>query len=174
MDTNNHIILIGYMGAGKSTLGSNLAEMTGRTFIDLDLHIQQTEKKTIPQLFAEYGEMYFREKEAELLKEITGSKIIATGGGVLTFSNTTEWMKKNGTVVYLHAPFSELYERISLDSNRPVVVNNTKAALNEIYNKRHLAYQAAADLIVSVSNCSIEQSADMIIKQMGITRLNEL
>lgn len=174
MNRNNHIILIGYMGAGKSTVGLKLSELTGRSFIDLDLQIQQTEKKPIPQLFAEYGEMHFRKIESENLKGITGAKIIATGGGILAYNETAEWMKKNGTVVYLHAPFSELYNRIFQDANRPLVVNNSKAALNEMYSKRHLAYQAAADFVISASNCSIEQTVDMIIKKTGINKLDVL
>ena len=166
MQINNHIILTGYMGAGKSTIGNLLAERKGRTFVDLDLYIETEEKKPIPEIFADFGEPYFRESEAARLKEITGNKVIATGGGIFYFKDTVDWMKKNGTVVYLHAPFEELYSRISEDLNRPVVMNNSKKALEKIYNQRHIAYQSSADIVVSVSSCTVDETIENILRQL--------
>lgn len=166
MNENNHVILIGYMGAGKSTVGIELARKLNREYIDLDTEIVLSEKKQIPDIFEELGEPYFRAAEAQVLRAVKGEKVISTGGGVLYFQDTGRWMKKNGTVIYLNAPFEELYERIAGDGNRPLVMNNTAASLEQVFYQRDIVYREAADLIVSVSECSVEYTLDEIIVKL--------
>ncbi|PPA71396.1 shikimate kinase [Jeotgalibacillus proteolyticus] len=165
MKENGHVFLIGFMGAGKSTIGRLLADRLRKDFIDVDALIVQKENKSISDIFSEHGEAFFREKEAAYLKKISGGSIIATGGGILYFSETLEWMKQNGTIVYLQAPFSILYERIFQDSNRPLAMTKSEASLKELYSKRHDVYSSAADLIVP-TDCRVEESVDLIIERL--------
>ncbi|MGD7043952.1 shikimate kinase [Jeotgalibacillus proteolyticus] len=166
MKKNQHLFLIGFMGAGKSTIGAKLAHKLTREFIDLDKTIEIAEEMTIPELFSSKGERYFREKESESLKEIKGEKVIATGGGVLYFEDTLSWMKENGTVIYLHAPFSVLHERIAQDTNRPVAVRSTKDQLEKIFMERHTNFQRAAEISVS-THCDVEETIFNILKKIG-------
>jgi len=169
---NNHIFLIGFMGAGKSTLGAQLAIELKREFIDLDQWIELNEQKKISEMFAENGEWFFREREKHYLTKLQGNKIIATGGGVLYFNETGEWLNQNGTVIYLQAPFQELYSRISGDLDRPLAVNNSKETLETLYLERDNMYQSIADLKVSVSQCSIEESIQKIKDGLNAIHLN--
>ncbi|MDG5470788.1 shikimate kinase [Jeotgalibacillus sp. ET6] len=165
MKKNQHLFLIGFMGAGKSTIGAKLAQKMTREFLDLDKRIEIAEEMTIPELFSSKGERYFREKESEYLKEINGDKVIATGGGILYFEDTLSWMKENGTIVYLHAPFSVLHERIAQDINRPVAVRSTKDQLEKIFNERHTKFQRAAEISVS-THCEVEETISDIMKKI--------
>ncbi|KIL45974.1 shikimate kinase [Jeotgalibacillus campisalis] len=167
MENNHHLFLIGFMGAGKSTVGSLLAKKLSVDFIDLDQVVEDAEEKTIPELFSTKGERYFREKEAEYLKMIKGNKVIATGGGILYFDDTLAWMKENGTVVYLEAPFSILYQRIAEDSNRPVATQNSKEQLERIFTERHKNYQRAAVDMTVPSYGEIEETISAILKKIG-------
>jgi len=167
MESNNHIFLIGFMGVGKSTLGEKLALELKREFIDLDHLIEMNEKQKIRDIFEIHGESYFRELEKTYLMELVGNKIIATGGGILHFQETSEWLKENGTIIYLKAPFQELYSRILNDKTRPIAINNSKAQLESLYNDRDERYQSITDLQVSVSQCTVEQSVEKIIKGLN-------
>ncbi|TFD97531.1 shikimate kinase [Jeotgalibacillus salarius] len=155
------IYLIGFMGAGKSTIGRVLSRELSASFIDLDQWIEQTEKKKISTIFQMDGELAFRNIEVEALKR-TDAEIVATGGGILYFEDTGKWMRENGTVIYLHAPFEELYARIEGDQSRPVAAKPYKE-LEELFHKRTVLYEQVSHHRVSVSHCSPEDSVKAII-----------
>ena len=110
-------------------------------FIDLDRYIVDNQKMTIPEIFARKGEPYFRDLEAQYIKNFKGRTIIATGGGAILRDETAEFAREKGIVVFLNASFDTCYGRINGDTNRPLVVNNTKDQLKAIYDTRLPIYR---------------------------------
>ncbi len=149
---NQHIWLCGFMGCGKSTVGPLLSALCGIGFIDMDQAIEEGEGMRIPAIFSQYGEPYFRELEAAYvakLGELPASVIAAGGGTFLSPGNAAE-AKISGSIVFLDVPFETCYARIA-KSDRPIVRQNTKDGLREIYDKRHLLYCRHADLCFNAS-----------------------
>ncbi len=143
------VYLCGFMGCGKSTVGKILARRSGCGFIDMDDYIVEREGMTIPQIFADKGEKYFRDTETAVIREL-GDKnaVIACGGGAMLKRENADIAAENGVVVYIDIPFEVCYERICDDTNRPLVVNNSKEQLEEIYNGRIPVYKANSAITV--------------------------
>ncbi|MEW8986999.1 MAG: shikimate kinase, partial [Bacillus sp. (in: firmicutes)] len=114
------IYLIGLMGAGKTTVGKELAAELGISVVDMDAEIVKQQGTTINDIFAEKGESFFRSLEAKLIKELPQENvIITTGGGIILNEANQEWMKEHGFVVYLDANPDEILERLQNDQSRP-------------------------------------------------------
>ena len=109
-----NIILCGFMGCGKSTVGALLAKKTGMSFIDLDAYIEKKEKMTISRIFADKGEEYFRELERQAVKELSekNGMVIAAGGGTLTFQENVDVFRKTGRIILLDLPVEAISERL--------------------------------------------------------------
>lgn len=142
------IFLCGFMGCGKSHTGKLLSKKLGLPFVDLDEYIVNKENRSIPAIFEQSGEPYFRELEGKCLKELAEGCIVATGGGTLINDNTAEYANKQGITVFLDARFPVCYGRIKDDTNRPLVVNNTREQLYQIYIKRKKIYKAHSKITV--------------------------
>jgi len=124
MGLTKHIILVGYMGSGKSTIGRMLAEQLGRDFIDSDSAIEGQTGKAIGEIFAEKGEDHFREFERAFCERLVNLKpsVIATGGGLPCFHNNIDLLKKHGVVVYVNASLQTLARRLKDErAMRPLV-----------------------------------------------------
>ena len=136
------LFLCGFMGCGKSTVGNILARKRGCGFCDTDELVVKNQGMSIPEIFAQKGEPYFRKVEAETVKSICGkSVVVACGGGAMLNSDTAKAVKeKGGMIIYLDLSFEDCYNRIKGDTNRPIVMNNTKEQLEEIYNNRRDIY----------------------------------
>lgn len=141
------IFLIGYMGAGKTTVGKELAKRLELSFIDLDCYIEGRYHKTVGQLFAERGEEAFRDIERKMLREVSMFEdvLISTGGGAPCFFNNMEFMNEAGTTVYLKVSVDELAKRLELCKNtRPVLKGRSgdelKAFIAESLEKRESHY----------------------------------
>lgn len=152
------IFLCGFMGCGKSTIGKILAKNSGCNFCDTDELIVRNENMTIPEIFSQKGEPYFRQVEAETVKSLCGkSTVVACGGGAMQNTDTADTVRKNGgMIIYLYVPFETCYERIKDDSNRPIVMNNTKEQLEEIYNKRHEIYMKNSTMMFEAVGSPVE------------------
>lgn len=150
------IYLCGFMGCGKSYIGRRLAEQRGMPFADLDSYIVEKEKRSIPEIFEQDGEPYFRLLEAKYIKELSNGCVVATGGGALINENTALYANTNGITVFLDAEFELCYERIKNDRNRPLVVNNTEEQLREIFEKRREIYERHSQVVVSVKGIEEE------------------
>ena len=144
------IYLIGFMGCGKSTLGHQLADKLGLTFIDLDKFIEERNYKTIPQLFAELGEEGFRMRERKALEEVSEfmDVVIATGGGAPCFFDNMELMHRTGITVFLDIETSVLAERlINSKTDRPLIRGKMKheltAFIDDMMLKRRPFYEKA-------------------------------
>ena len=145
------IYLCGFMGCGKSYIGKLLAEDKGMPFVDLDGFIVKKEGRTIPEIFEQSGEPYFRQLEAECIRELDSGYVVATGGGALINENTARFANEHGITVFLDAEFELCYERIKDDANRPLAVNNTKEQLREIFEKRREIYEKHSRVTVKVT-----------------------
>ena len=141
-----NIILTGFMGSGKTTVGKILAEKLGMEFVDVDKVIEEKENKAISDIFAEAGQEYFRNIETEVLKEICGKKgqVISTGGGAVLKSINVSVMKQSGKIVFLDVPSDEIKRRLADDTTRPVLQQNS---FDSVYSERIDIYKATADKI---------------------------
>lgn len=143
------IYLCGFMGCGKSHIGRMLARAMKREFTDLDRVIVEREGMSIPDIFAQYGEPHFRSLEAKYIRELSDGYVIATGGGALINDSTAEFARQSGLSVYINTSFENCYERIKNDANRPLVVNNTKEQLRELYEARSAIYRRNSACMVN-------------------------
>lgn len=138
---NRPVYLCGFMGCGKSTVGQLLAKKLGKEFIDLDDYIEDREGMSIPDIFAQKGEGYFRQRECEALADLPSSVgVVATGGGTLLKKENGDLAKSLGTVVYIDAPFELCYDRIKDDPHRPIAASSTKEQLLERFEQRKPLY----------------------------------
>ncbi len=159
-----NIILCGFMGAGKSVVGKELAKIMGCRFVDTDELIEKEQGMAIKAIFAARGEDYFRELEHDVCCRLgeTKNSVIATGGGAMTFERNVEAIKKSGRVVFLDADFDTICERIGDSSSRPLFQD--KESARALFEARRAAYLAAADITVD-GNMSARKTA-MTIAQM--------
>lgn len=172
------IMLIGYMGAGKTTLGCALAKATGLAFIDLDNYIEQRFRKTIAQIFAEKGEAEFRALEQRMLHEVSEFEnvIISTGGGTPCFFDNMEYMNSQGTTVYLQVPVERLFTRLSIArSKRPLIKDKSDDELRRFIGgqleKREPYYTKALYTFTAdklEDSRQISESVAAFRKQFGI------
>lgn len=137
------------MGCGKSHVGRMLAKRLEMKFIDLDRYIVSAEKMTIPEIFEKYGEPHFRELEAKYIRDLSKGCVVATGGGALINDETAKYARESGVTVYINTSFEECYRRIEGDTNRPLVMKNTKEQLNELYEKRSVIYKKNSMFMVN-------------------------
>jgi shikimate kinase len=140
-----NIILIGFMGTGKSTVGKALAAKLGWTHVDLDALIVEREGRSIPELFREVGETYFREIESALLTELLGMsrQVISTGGGAVLRPSNVVSMLQGGVVVALFADEEEIIRRVSSDTQRPLLAGDPSARVKALMRERAGAYDFA-------------------------------
>lgn len=145
-----NIFLCGFMGCGKSTVGKILAQQLGYSFADLDEFIVNSEGRTIPEIFSQNGEEYFRDLETNAIKAFADKDgyVIALGGGAVLRKENALAAKSQGEVVYIKADFETCFERISGDKNRPLAASSDKNSLYERYLSREELYSQAATITV--------------------------
>ncbi|RMA96113.1 shikimate kinase [Hydrogenothermus marinus] len=161
-----NIYLIGFMGSGKSTVGKILAEKLNMQFIDLDEEIERRENKTIPEIFKEKGEKYFRNLEKNILKEFAKKDrlVIATGGGVGADEGNLKIMKNSGRVIWLNVSLEEVFKRCEGDTNRPLL-NQPIENIKKLYENRKKLY-SKADISINVDSKNPENIANEILKEL--------
>lgn len=146
-----NLFLVGLPGAGKSTLGRQLARRLSRTFIDADTELERRMGVSIPTIFEIEGEDSFRDREESVLADLvlhTGI-VLATGGGVVIRAINRERLKANGTVVYLRADPAALWERVHKSAHRPLLnTQDKRARLEQLFRDRDPLYREVADLLV--------------------------
>ena len=162
-----NIFLIGFMGTGKSTVAKALKKETGAEIIEMDQLIAQRENLSIPKIFEEKGEAYFRNVETELLMELqSGEKtIVSCGGGVPMREKNVLEMKKSGKVVLLTALPETILERVRDNEDRPLLQNRKSVeGIRELMEQRRDKYEAAADVMVATDGKSAETIAREILQ----------
>lgn len=167
----DNIILTGYMGSGKTTIGKAIAEKYSMQFIDTDQLIEEKAGKAISKIFEDSGEKAFRDMETELLKELRMKSIsncvISTGGGIVQRKENCDLLKEIGEVIYLEADSNTLYERVKNDDTRPLLKDagdELKDRIDTMLSKRNGFYTLSADRVISTSGKSIEE----IVKEVYI------
>lgn len=170
MKKRGHIIvLIGFMGAGKSSVGRTLARMTGRPRFDTDEMIAARFGLTISEIFEKRGEERFRDAESEALEELSieTDAIIVTGGGIVLRETNTARLRDLGAVVYLSADEETLFRRISRRPTRPLLqTTDPRATMKELLRLRLPLYRAAADVEVDTSGLTHDEVARNILKKV--------
>lgn len=147
-----NIFLIGMMGAGKTTVGRQLARKLGRSFVDLDHEVERHTGVKVSVIFEIEGEQGFRRRESQLLRELAAGKdlVVATGGGAVLSADNRACLSRSGIVVYLCVPPDVLHERTRLDKDRPLLqVADPRARIAELYGQRDPLYREIADIIVT-------------------------
>lgn len=169
MNTRNNIFLVGMPGAGKTTVGRQLARRMQRRFVDADHEIEARTGVRIPVIFDIEGEQGFRDRESKVISELAGQsdQIIATGGGAILRPENRAVLRQGGTVIYLNVLPSLLYERTRLDPNRPLLqVEDPRQKLVDLFNQRDPLYREVADIIVDSLGGSIAQLVKQVERQL--------
>lgn len=161
-----NVVLIGFMGCGKSTVGIRLSYRLKRVLEDTDKRIEREQGKTIKEIFAQQGEGAFRDMETELLERMRGEKnerIIATGGGLPLREENRKLLKQLGHVVYLRIRPETVYERLKNDTTRPLLQGEDPLGkIIRLMGQRADIYESAADTIIDVDNRDMEEILHMI------------
>lgn len=153
----DNIALIGFMGSGKTKVGKILAKNLDMKFVDIDRAISIREKKSIPEIFEEKGEAYFRKLERMIIEEesLNNNIVIATGGGVIIDNENIKNLKKTSYVVFLDCDVETIYERVKNNRNRPLLnVENVYEKIQELYSKRQFLYSISCDYSIKIDKKS--------------------
>ena len=164
-----NIVLIGFMGAGKSTISDYLSTMFDMRLVEMDQEISEREQMSIPDIFATYGEEYFRNLETKLLKELqTGKNCVSScGGGVALRAENVGETKKHGRVVLLTASPETIYERVKDSDERPILNGNKNVDfIADMMEKRREKYEAAADVVIQTDDKTILQISEELISKL--------
>lgn len=162
-----NLYLIGYRGTGKTTIGLIVADILQKEFVDTDELIVQIAKKTIPEIFSEYGEEKFREYETNALKIASEKEnaIISCGGGIIVKERNFEYLKK-GIVCLLNSSEDIIYKRIYKDKNRPALTDkDPRQEIHDVLEFRMPLYKKAADFEINTDETGKEKHAKKIIKK---------
>jgi shikimate kinase len=156
------------MGSGKSSVGRRVAELTGRPFLDTDLLLQSKLGRSIPQIFALYGEDAFRAHETGILKSLEPDRnVLATGGGIVVREENWTHLRRLGVTIYLKGSLSTLVGRLeSSKKKRPLLDDEQWEKRLEQLLAQRMPYYERADLIISVDTTSIDEAADQIRQAM--------
>ncbi|CAN7500976.1 shikimate kinase [Rhizobium sp. LjRoot258] len=163
---SRNLILVGLMGAGKSSVGRIVAHQLGIPFVDSDAEIEKVSRMSIGELFAAYGEEEFRALETRVMKRLlkNGPRVVSTGGGAFINDRTRKHIKKGGVSIWLKADLDVLWERVSKRDTRPLLkTENPKQTLENLMNARYPIYELA-DLTVLSRDVRKELMADEVLQ----------
>ena len=163
----NHIYLTGFMGTGKSTIGDALARHMGRRLLDTDEMIVSRDGRSIPAIFDEEGEPFFRKLERDVISEISAMDepaVISCGGGVVLSEENVRAMKSSGIVILLTASPGEILRRVESDNNRPLLAEKkTISDIEKMLKSRRDAYEGAADHTIDTEGKSVDEIVKEIV-----------
>jgi shikimate kinase/chorismate mutase len=164
-----NIVLIGFMGAGKTTVSEYLSNMFAMKVAEMDQIIAEREQMSIPDIFSTYGEEYFRNRETQLLIKLQSESnmVISCGGGVAMRERNVAEMKKNGRVVLLTASPEVVYSRIKDADDRPVLYGKKNVeGISELMEQRRKKYEAAADIVIRTDHKSVPQICEELVQRL--------
>lgn len=164
------VVLVGMMGAGKTAVGTALARKLGVPFVDQDDEIQLAANRTIAEIFSEYGEAFFREKETRVLERLLGGPpcILSTGGGAFMSDRNRDLIAAQGVAVWLNAELNLLWARVRHRTTRPLLqTENPYETLRTLYQARSGIYALAPIQVQSLSNYSVDDMAEMVIRTLA-------
>lgn len=165
-----NIILIGFMGSGKSSVGRLLSKKLNYEFLDTDEMIESLEDMTIQKIFQLHGEKFFRDLETKLLLSIKDGlkrSVLSTGGGMPICETNRKLLKNMGQVVYLRTSQNTIIDRLSGDNTRPLLKEgNLKERVERLLNDRDPYYEEGADIIIDTDNKSIDEIVKEIMNNI--------
>jgi shikimate kinase len=169
MASNQNIFLIGLMGAGKTTIGRQIASELSLDFYDSDHEIEKRTGVSITHIFDIEGEVGFRKRETAVLDELTEKKgiVLATGGGAILKPENRQFLMSRGTTIYLYADIETLVERTAKDRNRPLLqTDDPRAKLQELLDIRDPLYRETADIIIDTGKDSVRLALKEIMEAL--------
>jgi shikimate kinase len=164
-----NIFLIGPMGAGKTTMGRQIARRLNMDFEDSDHAIEAHTGVDIPLIFEKEGEAGFRKREAAIIDELTRKSrlVLATGGGAVLSKENRQHLQNRGIVIYLHSDIKHLLERVGHDKNRPLLqTSNPAETLRKIMQIREPLYRETADIIINTGQQSIRAVINVMLDKI--------
>lgn len=171
MNADDNIVLVGMMGAGKTTVGRLLARRLKRTFYDSDEEVERRCGVRIPVIFDIEGEAGFRARETQVIAELAALAriVLATGGGAVLAEENRRHLGASGSVVYLHARPGYLWQRVRHDRNRPLLATpDPQKTLEDLYAVRDPLYREAADLVLDTGRQSAQSLAKEILSRLNV------
>ncbi|VAW62629.1 Shikimate kinase I [hydrothermal vent metagenome] len=169
MTSKQNIFLIGPMGAGKTTMGRQIAKRLNMDFEDSDHAIEMHTGVDIPLIFEKEGEAGFRKRERVIIDELTKKKqlVLATGGGAVLEKENRQCLQNRGLVIYLHSDIKHLLNRVAHDKNRPLLqTDNPAATLKKIMEIREPLYRETADIIINTGQQSIRAVINVMLDKI--------
>jgi len=168
MSRSENIYLVGLMGAGKTTIGRQLAKSLGLPFYDSDKAIEESTGVDIPTIFEFEGEQGFRDREQKMLQQLTELKgiVLATGGGAILRQENRDILKENGIIIYLQCSIDRIMERTRRDTQRPLLKTaNPKERIEQLYKEREPLYLNCADLVVDTGIMQSKAAVNYILEE---------
>lgn len=166
---NYNIFLIGFMGAGKSTVSRYLQSAYAMEVVEMDETIEEQEQMKIPEIFQNYGEEHFRGLETELLLRLRGRRnlVVSCGGGTPLRACNVEAMRQSGKVVFLTATPETVFERVKDSHNRPLIEQNKNVSfLASLMEQRRKTYEAAADVLIATDGRSAKEICEEMMQKL--------
>ncbi len=163
-----NLVLVGFMGSGKSSVGRILSSLTGFALVDTDTLVAQEAGQSIPAIFKQHGEEHFRALETKALQSLIGriGLIVATGGGVITVEENRKLLPEIGPVVWLDASPEQLYQRVK-HSKRPLLqTEDPRRTVEELYRAREPLYREAATIRIDSGTLTHRQTAEAVLAQL--------
>jgi shikimate kinase len=170
----DRIILVGMMGAGKTTVGRTLAKRLGWRHCDSDAQVQADTGRTVPELFAERGEAAFRAEESRVLAEALSADdpaVVSAAGGVVLSPSNRDLLVRSGVVVWLRAAPALLAERVGTGAGRPLLDGDPATTLVDLAAVRYPLYESVAHLVVDVDGLTPRQVADRVLRHPEVAAL---
>ncbi|MBE5775125.1 MAG: shikimate kinase [Clostridiales bacterium] len=160
----NSIVLCGFMGCGKSSVGRALAEKLDFSFVDTDEMITEQAGRSVAQIFADCGESGFRDLEHEIIRRAAARRrcVISTGGGVMTFERNARLLAQHGLIVHISRSFEDCYEAVRMRKNRPIAGQKSREQLFALYESRLPAYEKYAAYTL-INEGTMDETADRLV-----------
>jgi len=170
LNSTPNIFLVGLMGSGKTTIGRALAKKLQKRFIDADHEIESRTGASIPLIFEIEGEDSFRQREADVIADLTTQEgiVLATGGGAILNAESRAFLRERGVVVYLRASVSSIIQRTSHDKNRPLLQTaDPKARIEELARQRGPFYEEVAHITIETGRPNVQSVVQNILTQLA-------